>query len=222
MDINTASSPQERGYRLRHLRKALRLSRSALSEKSKNDTGEISEGSIKNWEYGRYGGLTEKGAKKLIHAFKQEGLDCTLEWLLYGLGEDPISFFTLLKHTSQKSSASTETIIAQELKIFYQLNKYPVDGIINDDALAPMLLPGDHVAGSRYFDQDINLTIGYPCIVQTHTGNLLVRVVKKGNQDGLFTLESTNPNTTASQAIIENIKLFSSAPILWIRKHIVI
>lgn len=220
MDSDTAASPQERGYRLRHLRKALRFSRSALSEKSKNDLGEISEGAIKNWEYGRYGGLTEKGAKKLIQVFKQEGLDCTVEWLLYGIGEDPTSFFTLLKHASQKSNASTETIITQELKIFYQLNKYPVDCIISDDAMTPTLLPGDHVAGSRYFDKDIELTVGHPCIVQTHTGSILVRIVKMGNQDGLFTLESSNPNTTASQATIENIKLFSAAPVLWIRKRI--
>lgn len=213
VDEQVASS-KARGKRLYYLRKELlRLSRESFGEKHN-----IPVASLKNWEQARYTGLTERGAKKLIPAFQQEGINCTLEWLLYGIGENPASPFPSLNQLLNTPATTNESIIAQELRLFHQLNDSAVDCIVTDNGMAPCILVGDHVAGKRYFGQDIEHTVGLPCIVQTLTGEVLVRLVKKGSYTERFTLQCTNTNTAISQPLIENVQLFSVAPILWIRR----
>jgi hypothetical protein len=86
-NIAPHSSPQARGERVRRVRNMANLSRPALCDKSdfKIDT-------LIGWEVARHGGLTEKGAQKLIHRIAQEGVICTVEWLLHELKGLPFNF----------------------------------------------------------------------------------------------------------------------------------
>lgn len=208
-----AATPEARGQRLRAIRDALRLSRRALEDKYG-----ISAPTLQNWEEARNNGLTEKGAKRILKAFLAEGVTCSLEWLFYGIGEEPRFPDVAVKIFAQKNVLSEETIIAQELRLFHQLNPEAVDTVIADDGLAPALLPGDRVAGKRYFDKDMEKAIGQICIVQTMAGKVLVRLIKSGKDVELYNLECTNPQTVVVQPLLADIQLFSAAPVLWIRK----
>ncbi|MBI5448694.1 MAG: XRE family transcriptional regulator, partial [Gammaproteobacteria bacterium] len=59
----------ERGRRIKILRVLANLDRKAVEEKHG-----INFNTLKGWELGRHGGLTEKGAKKIISMCQQEGV----------------------------------------------------------------------------------------------------------------------------------------------------
>src|SRR5262249_31447785 len=46
----------------------------------------ISANTLQSWEKAKAGGLTSKGAKRILSALQQEGVNCSTEWLLYGIG----------------------------------------------------------------------------------------------------------------------------------------
>ncbi|MFU8797704.1 MAG: hypothetical protein ACNA7Y_03285 [Gammaproteobacteria bacterium] len=198
----------ERAGRVRKLRNALRLSRGYFAKY------DIPSQTLQGWEDPRWGNLTEKGAKKLAHAFEQEGLHVTVDWLMYGAGLDPLATRIAESGAIYHIPLTQQAIIAQELRIFQQNNSDMMDTIIQDEAMLPCLAPGDHVAGKRFFDQDMQQALGFSCIVQTQTGMMLVRKVEQGSAPDVYTLVGTNPETP----IETNVALFSVAPIMWIRK----
>lgn len=240
----TSELARARAQRIRGLRDALRYSREEFGEKHTKHG--VTAAAIQSWEAIRWRGLTEDGAHRLAACFKVEGLNVTVEWLMYGIGEDPMeqaikigmakllpkSFSNRLEEpVPQYTTAITQAavphtpklsekeIISQELKLFHQLNPGCTDAIVTDDGLAPWLAVGDHVAGQRYFDNDMEHGINHFCIIQMMNGSTLIRLLKPGNDIGYYDLLCTNPNTTAIDPKLENVKLFSVAPIIWIRKY---
>lgn len=202
----------QRAERIKYLRKKLLdLSRPKFANKHG-----IAKGSLQNWEDVRYGGLTENGAYQLVRAFQAEGINCTVDWLLHGIGETPVRQTLLDTFLLQPEVKADETMLAEELQVFYRLHQNAVDAIVSDDALSPCYMPGYHVAGEKLFSHDINKAVGLPCIVQTQTGMLLIRMVQKGTIPEHYTLTCTNPET--NELDLTDIKLFSAAPIIWIRK----
>jgi hypothetical protein len=207
---------KERADRVKRLRGALRLSRPKFCKKYANYG--ITTSALQGWEDVRWYGLTENGANMLAQAFQDEGLNVTVEWLMYGIGESPISDSFPFPQPKGAAKLSEKGFVANELQIFHQHVPHAVDTIIMDDGLSPWLMPGDYVAGARYFDKDIAKAVGQISIVQTLSGNLLVRMVQSGKDADCYTLTCTNPHTTVKQSTLKNEKLFSAAPILWIRK----
>lgn len=208
------SRKNERGGRLRYLREEiLRLSRAEMKKLG------FSNSTIENWEYGRYGGLTEKGAKQIQEACQKLNINCTEHWLLYGIGRKPTSpLVQQLNKSIGHSSADETEIIAEELNTFHELNNGTIDAIIQDDGMLPCLLPGDYVAGIQHFGNDIEKIIDNPCIVTLNDGSILVRLLKKGNLPNHFSLLCANTNSKAAQPK-SDVKLTSAAPIIWIRRR---
>lgn len=207
---------EARAKRIRYLRELSGLSRQKFCDKYKKYS--ITYGAMQTWEDVRWHGVSEKGAKALVQAFHDEGIPITLEWLMFGVGEKPIKIETKINPLSDITLLSEEKIISQELRFFHQLNNNAVDAIVSDDGLAPCLLPGDYVAGQRYFDEDIAQVLDTTCIAQLLSGQVFVRYMTLGTEKGRYTLLCTNPNTTVLEPKIENVALFSAAPISWIRK----
>lgn len=210
---------KQRGERLKLLRtELLRLSRNNVAERY-----DIPAGTIQNWEDARHGGLTEKGARRFIEVLKAQGISCKLEWLLYGIGYPPEQ----LSHRqyrvgSQKTVAANQAKelddIAKELILFYEHHSNAVDLIVSDDAMLPRFLQGDHLAGKRYFNEDINRLLGQVCIIQTQAGIVTVRQLMSGNNQGHYDLVSLNRESTLDELDIFDVRIFSAAPVLWIRR----
>jgi transcriptional regulator with XRE-family HTH domain len=212
---SSLDSKEERGKRLKRLRQFLRLSRPALAKKCDNV---FSFTSVEGWEEGRFGGLTIKSAQQLVQGFNKEGIPVSLEWLMFGTGEDPLIPRKKSEDYKTKKELTEYEIIAKELALFHQLNKNSIDAVITDDGMSPWLLPGDFVAGERYLGENVEKAIGSVCIVQPQSGNVLVRKVNSGNDLQYYNLVCINSNTKLPHPIIEDVKLISAAPILWIRK----
>ncbi len=92
------------GNRVKYLRKITHLSRRAFALKHG-----ISPGTLQNCEDGRYlGGLTDKMAQTLILAFRTEGIECELNWLLYGEGQEPQHRFEHAPNSDMLNKAITQ------------------------------------------------------------------------------------------------------------------
>lgn len=107
-----------RGERVRYLREILlRLNRKEFCLRHPI----ISDGTLLNWEYARYGGLSMKGAYALQEIFKKEGiLNCTIEWLLHGIGETPIFMHFYPENFSKELfTKSDDEKINKEINLFY-------------------------------------------------------------------------------------------------------
>lgn len=206
---------KERGLRARRIREELlRLSRPDIQRKYGIPT-QTQQG----WEDAKYGGINESAAQKLIELYQAEGLNISVEYLMYGDGNNPFNQTHWTSYFSSKIiQLSEEEIVAQELKTFHKLNTDATHFIIKDDGLAPWLMPGDYVAGKWHFDNEIEKTIGCPCIIQTHAGETLVRIVRSGSNLNLYDLICSNINTSHLPQIRKDIKILSAAPIIWIRK----
>lgn len=216
MNLTTQSSspatttPEARGIRVRHIRQTiLRYTRRKFSERYA-----IPAPTLQNWETGKYGGLTEKGALKLVEAFQTDGVPCSVEWLLYGIGVQPAGAANLLAH----SALSVSQAVTQELGLFRKLHPNAVDAIVADDSMAPCLHSGDLVAGERYFGEELSKAVGEHCIIQLAAGEVLIRNLQLGKQPGQYTLNGTNPKTKIKNQILPEDSLFSAAPIVWIRR----
>jgi transcriptional regulator with XRE-family HTH domain len=204
----------ERGQRARVIRLALRLSRPAFEEKYG-----IARGTLQNWEDARFGGLGERGAKRLVNAFAKDNIHCTVEWFLYGIGADP-----LVKWREQQKQALPDNVpkkmskaMQPELAFFHEQHKQVIDTIMPDNAMAPRIFENDVVAGVRYFASDIEKMIGKDCIIQTQKGDTLVRRLDSGNERRGYTLTCPYTGDKVHFPDMNNVAVFSAAPILWVR-----
>lgn len=218
--ISPLNLSEQRAKRLRQIRRLLRLSRKAIFERYK-----IPVGTLQNWEDARHGGLTEKGAQRIIEILADEGISCSLEWLLFGIGNPPNELRSSPSNKIMVNAGLSQEIqllddIAKELTLFYSHNANAVDVIISDDAMEPRYLMGDHVAGKRFFNEDIAKIAGHVCIVQTQNGLITVRILLKGSQPGCYDLIAYNKNSAIKDLNFFNVRVFSAAPIIWIRRTI--
>lgn len=105
---------QEAGLRVKSVRILLNLSRSELQEK----TG-ISAATIRLWEDPRPNskGISKKGATRFVKALRQINVDCTYQWLLYGVGNGPRKYESeddqANAHHRKLETSTVSTIIIQ-------------------------------------------------------------------------------------------------------------
>jgi transcriptional regulator with XRE-family HTH domain len=208
-DLNLTSK-EARAKRLRYLRESLRLSMPKLGKLC-----DIPSSSVQNWEYARFGGLTESGAKKIIQGLKAENFHVSLEWLLFGIGKAPS--FSLSPHYNIKNSE--DTFIIEEIQLFQHHYHDAIDCVIADDGMVPRYIPGDHVAGVRCHHDTIQKNIGLPCIIEMATGNTLVRTIEIGDRPNVYDLICENQNSSVPDLVIKNVSINSVAPIIWLRRR---
>lgn len=221
--IDSLLSPEARGKRLKKLRQKSDLSRRAIEEKHG-----ISARTWESWEKGGAGGLTEKGAMRVIYAMREEGIYCTKEWLLYGSGLPPQTVDENLqgsfeagisnKNLAMPLDTDEETAIRQELLTFRQYNPNAIDARVMDDGMEPQYGIGDYIGGQRRFGEDIAACVNNDCIVETDSDEIYVRRLRAGSKQGLYSLYTVNPNTTVYMPVMQDISLKSAAPIIWHRR----
>lgn len=205
---NNTNIIQQRAQRVRQLRKFLKLSRRQFSLVSY-----IPSDTLRNWEQGRYGGLTEKGARKLVDVFEKKNVHLSVAWLLYGLGRCPVG---LVDSKELKIPIDDASLIAQELDYFHQLNPDAVDYQVVDESMLPCFLPGDYVAGRWLSETNFNQVIGLPCLVKTREDTLVFGQLIFDQQKNRYSLRKLNVKSYDSE--LENLRINRLAPVLWIRR----
>lgn len=215
------SSAKERGKRLRLVRKMSGLTLNDLS--TKYDFG---ASTIKYWECAKSNGLSSKGAKKIIMALQQEGVQCSFMWLMYGIGSPPQFVDVHYNHRSCNANIDQtiydeEISIECEIKLFCEKIAQGITLTILDDGMAPFYSIGDSIGGRRLFGKDMEKAIGKDCIVETTEHQVLCRRVARGNTDN-FNLCCINPHTLANPPHLYDVELLSVAPISRIWRRMVV
>ena len=220
---NGQSHPEARGKRLKSLRMMTGLTRKAMQEKY-----DLSAGTLQGWEDGRYGGLTRKGAERILSAIIGEGVHCNLDWLLFGTGIGPHMMDTVGcnpsddsgKYTNNPNNVPSVEIasIMDELLHFRKRNPGVIDMMIGDDGMYPHYQIGDFVAGRRRTNDRIAGLWGLDCIVQTSNGEVLLRRLRKGSSPHTYTLVCTNENTSVLEPVKYDVSLVCAAPVIWLRR----
>ena len=218
---NSASSPEARAMRVASLRKMTRLSRRAFSEQYL-----IPARTLQNWEDALSGGISSQGARRLIGALKAEGIYCTYDWLMHGIGDGPQVSERLYNKAAEKIAGGDFTTpineqmqwIADELLLFREHHKQSVDFVVVDNGMEPRFIIGEYVAGVRRTKDEIEKLIGLDCIVQSLDGDILLRTLKKGRAPGYYTLVCSNPHTDVEKPILYDVALIYAAPIVWARR----
>ena len=210
--MTKSTEQQERGQRVTDHRKQLKMSRRAFADKYG-----MSENTLRAWEQGLQGGLTEKGAKILVHIFRQEGLPCSVEWLMNGK-QLPRDYATKTDKQVFTDFISARSTIENELAAFKKIHPSLIYSKMEDDSMLPHFSVGDLVAGLPIPHKDFVLAINLLCIVETEHEKKLIRRIMPGSKPGSYHLFSTNLNTTVEKPIIYDIGLISIAPINLHRK----
>ena len=186
----------------------------------------ISANTLQGWEQGK-NPLSEKGAKRVIEAFKWEGLLCSIEWLIHGTGMPPRPYDMLnagVKNGVQKENVMSEQnireeeVIYREKQLFKEQNVNSIILTIVDDAMEPYYHTGDHVGGVQVYNAEMDRFIGNMCVVELENNVIVPRLLQKGSKEGLYNVCCTNPKTTASPLNYYDAKVISAAPILWHRR----
>lgn len=218
--LDQKSTPEARGRRL----KSLRLM-AGLSRKTFQDNYLVSASTVQSWEDAKAGGLTEKGARKVIKYFQQEGIRCAVDWLLYGIGLPPQFSDKLFQQHLQQQEAminrpemSEDRAIVNELLAFRQHNPDAVEFIVPDNGMSPLYLKGDYVAGKRRHNENINSVVGLDCVVETKENEVFLRRLRMGSQPGLYTLICLNPEANVTEFALHDREILSAAPVIWLRR----
>lgn len=207
---NNLSTPEARANRLREARKIAKLS---LREMSNDD--QINYYTLCGWESGKHGGLTERGAHKIIERLHVAGINCSIEWLLYGLGEKPTPIPPILfacQFTGMKE------FIHKQMELFSQIYPNFISTLVEDDAMSPHYNKGDLVSGLPLANNKISEANGQDIIVMLTNNATIVRkliIDKKNNSPMLL---ATNHNS--SEPIIQNIEINQWALILCHFKYV--
>lgn len=82
--VRHKKAAKERAVRLRALRAMCRYTRSDLARRHG-----IPAATLQNWETPRQGGITDKGAYRIITVFSKLGMHVSHEWLMQGTGPEP-------------------------------------------------------------------------------------------------------------------------------------
>jgi transcriptional regulator with XRE-family HTH domain len=196
--VDQQQSPRQRGERLRQARKLAGLT---LREMSKGSL--INFNTLGGWESGKHGGLTEKGAIKVVERLAHLNIKCTPEWLLYEKGEPPymISMTTINQH-----STSLPEILAYEINNFKQSHSTFLGMNILDDAMEPLYCYGDYVAGLPMSLEQLPKAVGKNIIVRLNEEQMLCRKLvmdSKNNKLALLSLNFSSKNLLLDAQIKE-------------------
>lgn len=216
---SSEASADARGQRVKRIRNMANLTRQQLCEKSN-----ININSLKGWEIGRYGGLTWQGAEKIVNQVANENVQCTIDWLMYGIGVGPSVQTSvsnnittdLLPADSYFFTQDEEEKINKELALFKKHYNDVIEFKVDDDSMTPFFHRDEYVAGIALSGEKIDQAVGLNCIVQMENGIVLLRQLRKGSMPKTYTLISLNINN--SEPVIYNVKLSKVAHVIFQRK----
>ena len=213
--ISSPESKSARSKRLMCLRGMVKMSRREFCEKY-----DLSPGTLQNWEKARFGGLTEKGALRMIEHFKKEGIYCSFKWLMYGEGDEARFIEAALNDRIEKPEIIRRTSLQSDLSAMQAIHPNSAGMSIIDDAMSPLLEKGSYVLGAKHYNEEaIKRCINQVCIVETTDGIKFTRLLKSSHHEGKYNLYVINALTTAHPACLLEVELQMAAPIFWVRRE---
>lgn len=214
MEINNGDQKINAGRRIKMTRTLAGLSRKDLEDKFG-----VSMHTLQSWELGR-NPLTDKAASKLVEIFHSTGVNCSMQWLLEGLGKSPAlleSEFTPYPPLDKDIAPllDKENTIQKEIDFFKTHNPNAIVIMVSDDTMEPRYSQSDFVGGTQYIiPKKINECIGHDCIIETSEGTFFRRLIRRKNGYALVCL---NPQTEMEEPVVFAKHILAATPIIWHR-----
>ena len=124
----------------------------------------LQKATSQNWESGRAGGLTKKGADRVLKAYQREHILCTHDWLLQGVGASPV----LMDESRDPAAHRAHAVfsgLAEDIAYLRSLYDHVVDLPIADQSMMPDYPQSAHVVGISHYKEQILSSVGKDCIV---------------------------------------------------------
>ena len=209
--MSNSHNPQgdARANRLRVLRKITGHSRKAFAL-----SHGISQGTLQNWETARFGGLTEKGARTVLQALKEEGVSCEFEWLMYGIGSGPdMNTKFHHPHTEPKEKKLFDFQACREAQadVFQSMYTSTLKVNVEDDSMAPYHVEGQTVLGK--LQNNLLLCDNLICIVDTKEYGTLLRLVRLQSKRLQVHLYATNLYSKQKYLALNKVTINQIAPV---------
>lgn len=165
-----------------------------LNRKSFCERYGINRYTMQSWENGLHVSKG-KNVEKFIEALAREGVYCTAEWLIDGIGEGArphnacVSRHIALVQTEKKHEASDhfEGIISVLKDEHHKQGDDMVMCTVPDDSMAPKFLAGDTVIGKAAIAPSLGSLHQKYCIIEMSPGRFIVRKILFC-KDGLLVL----------------------------------
>lgn len=212
------TSPIERAKRLKEVMEICKESKE-ISKKEFCDRYNISQTSLHYWENAVGGGLTEKGARKIANAMREEEITCSVNWLMTGLGISPqpiksSSSFKSKVDTNRLEEITETKLIKAEIEHFCDIHYNAITMIIKDDGMEPLYLVNDYVGGKKLDDSDISHAIDKDCIIEIPGTEPICRRITHGQKEGAYNLYCINPKANVFPPFLYNVEVISVSLII--------
>lgn len=178
----------------------------------------VSHSSYTKWEAG-FLPISASKAKTLVAIAEQNGIYCTLSWLLHGIGQSPHEQKNPSgEYVNIEYSGKSEDIhmtISKEHEFFKKTYKDAEILVICDKSMEPQFKVGEYVGGTCVDLKKIKKYLDYPCIITTEDGKVRLRRVGYNNKS--FFLFGTNTRYTGGPIFELSPKIIKLAPVFWHR-----
>lgn len=222
--VSASAKESTSGARLRRARVLAGITtRRAFQEKYN-----VSANTLQGWEQGK-NPLSFKGARRIVEALKNEGLICSVEWLMNGNGMPPRPYEMLsagIDSTVNENSdlyqqnLHEEQSIYQEIQTFKDQNPNAIVISITDNAMEPYFFEGDYIGGIQIPNYETNKYVNRFCILELENNHILARQLQPGKTPATFTVSCTNPLANTTPLNLYNVRVINAAPIVWVRRKI--
>lgn len=214
-----SNTPQEVGLRFKSARSLVPLSRKDFCDKHG-----LNRFTVQSWEIGRNFSRS-KNINAFCEALAKEGVFCTVEWLLEGVGAMPTKLKTRktleLPRVKRARAPERNRVSEEEARIHAEISffkKNQPEGTevlitqVADNLMEPFYSEGDFVGGPFVTGDAISKLAGTICLVALDEENFVVRrLMTEGNRLLLVPEDKTGPVTAVKKAL-------GAAQIIWHRR----
>lgn len=177
---------------------------------------------LRSWEASA--DIKIKAAARFAASIHKENIYCDPVWIMSGIGRHPhvLTHNITADNINKNFRALFDKQIVEEISYLKKTYKNIIHQLIVDDSMFPFLHPGDYIAG--FYTTNPGEYIGHPCIVETVSGQNLVRMVNEEKTEETSTDKKKFALTTLNPASSHNLSLLKQeikriAKIFWIRKR---
>jgi len=217
----------ERGKRIRFVRGIIGMT----MERFGHWCG-VSRTTVNCWEQG-INPLSKGGADKVVRALHGEGIRCSRDWLLTGIGSEPkivdqnklsklhyqaLDYPMTPPRLEEMPLSYNGSDLALEIDLFKKCFPEHLLYFIQDDAMWPLYRQEDWVGGVKFPTQSMDLIHGMDCVVQIREGGLMVRRAKvEGFGTARLSLYGINAEASVEYPPLRHItmtEIIAIAPII--------